>query len=468
MPLSRKLVSHDYTSSKEFDVAIVGAGASGTSVAAQLRKLWPEARVALIGNTARPARGVAYDTPYQSHLLNVYAGNMSAFPDDRDHFARWLAQRRPTATGADFAPRAWYGDYLAEILAEALRTPTPITPITDEVVSMLRYGDRWLLQLAAGTALMARSVVLAVGNLPPNDPSGFSAELPGYWSNPWKADVARQLATAAPVLIIGTGLTMVDVVLALRQAGHRGPITALSHHGRLYQSHAPFTPRPLTQLPVDFDAPRRALRWLRNEVERAQREGNNWRAVLDSLRPHTTVIWQQWSPAQRASFLRHARNLWDIHRHRVPPQVGAQLDELIAQGTLTIHAGRVLSAEATSQGVKVRWLSKDGNQPQQFEVVRVINCTGPNRDYGRVNTPLITALREGGWLTPDRLRLGWVTDDEGRLIDVAGKSVAGLYTIGPLRIADLWESIAIPEIRVQAAALASALIAEVQAEPLSA
>lgn len=453
---------------QECDVAIVGAGASGTLVAAQLRNLWPEGRVALIGNAARPARGVAYDTPYQSHLLNVHAGNMSAFPDDRDHFTRWLIQRRPTATGADFAPRAWYGDYLAEILAEALRAPTPITPLTGDVVSVMRYGDRWLLQLADGTTLIARNVVLAVGNLPPHDPPGFSADLPGYWRNPWAADVTRQLAVDAPVLIIGTGLTMVDVVLALREMGHRGPIEALSHHGRLYQPHAPFTPRPLAQLPAGLDSPQRALRWLRNEIKRAQREGNNWRAVIDSLRPHTATIWQSWSPAQRASFVRHGRNLWDIHRHRVPPQVGAQLDALIAQGTLTIHAGRVLAAEATAQGVKVNWLPKGDDQPQQFEAARVINCTGPNRDYGRVTTPLIASLREAGWLTPDRLRLGWVTDNDGRLIDADGKAVASLYAIGPLRIADLWESIAIPEIRVQAVALANVLIAEAQAEPLPA
>jgi uncharacterized NAD(P)/FAD-binding protein YdhS len=224
----------------------------------------------------------------------------------------------------------------------------------------------------------------------------------------------------------------------------------------------------LAQLPAGLDSPRRALRWVRNEIERAQREGNNWRAVIDSLRPHTEVIWRQWSPVQRASFLRHGRNLWDIHRHRVPPQVGAQLDALMAQGKLTIHAGRVLAAEATLQGVKVRWLPKDSNQSQQFEVVRVINCTGPNRDYRRVNTPLVASLRKGGWLTPDPLRLGWVTDIDGRLIGVDGRSVAGLYAIGPLRIADLWESIAIPEIRVQAAALANVLIAEAQAEPLPA
>jgi uncharacterized NAD(P)/FAD-binding protein YdhS len=459
-------VSSDHL--QEFDVAIVGAGASGTLVAAQLRNVWPESRVALIGNAARPARGIAYDTPYQSHLLNVHAENMSAFPDDRDHFTRWLIQRRPTATGADFAPRTWYGDYLAEILAEALRAPTPITPITGEVVSVMRYGDRWLLQLADGTALMAHSVVLAVGNLPPNDPPGFSADLPGYWSNPWASDVARRLAVDAPVLIIGTGLTMVDVVLALSEVGHCGPIAALSQHGRLYQPHASYTPRLLTSLPAEFASPRRALRWLRIEIERAQREGNDWRAVIDSLRPHTEIIWRQWSLAQRASFVRHGRNLWDIHRHRVPPQVGTQLDEWIAQGTLTIHAGRVLAADATPQGVKVCWLPKDSDQPQQFKVARVINCTGPNRDYSRVNTPLVTSLRKGGWLTPDPLRLGWVTDIDGRLIGVDGSSVAGLYTIGPLRLADLWESIAIPEIRVQAAALANVLVAESQAEPLPA
>ena len=451
---------------QDFDVAIVGAGASGTLVAVQLRKLWPETHVALIGNAARPARGVAYDTPYQSHLLNVRAGNMSAFPDDRDHFTRWLVQRWPTATGADFAPRTWYGDYLAEILAEVLRAPTSITPITAEVVSVMHYVDRWLLQLSDGSALIARSVVLAVGNLPPNEPPGFSADLPGYWRNPWAADVARGPDCDAPVLIIGTGLTMVDVVLALRETGHHGPIAALSHHGRLYQTHTTYTPRPVTHLPEDFATPRRALHWLRKEIARAQHAGSDWRAVIDSLRPHTATIWQQWSLAQRTSFLRHGRNLWDIHRHRIAPQVGEQLAALMAQGTLTIHAGRVLSAEATPRGVKVRWLPKDGNQPQLFEAARVINCTGPNRDYSRVNTSLITSLRQGGWLTPDPLRLGWVTADDGRLIGVEGSPVAGLFTIGPLRIADLWESIAIPEIRMQAAALAKVLADEAQIEPL--
>ena len=446
-----------------FDIAIVGAGASGTVVAAQLRKR-TAARIALIGNGTRPARGVAYDTPYQSYLLNVPAWNMSAFPDDTDHFARWLAQHRPQATDTDFAPRTLYGAYLAEILAEALRAPTPITPIAGEVVSVTRAEDHWRLQLTDGTALIARQVILAVGNLPPNDPPGFSADLPGYWSNPWAADVATNLAPDAPVLIIGTGLTMVDVVLALRERGHRGPIAALSHHGRLYQVHASFTPRPLTLLIAD--SPQRALRWLRTEIERAQRGGNNWRAVIDSLRPHTATIWRSWSLAQRAAFLRHARNLWDIHRHRVPPQVGAQLDDLIAQGTLSIHAGRILSAEATPHGLRVNWRPKDSAIFQYFDVARVINCTGPNRDYGRVTTPLITSLREAGWLTPDPLKLGWVTDDDGRLIDAWGNPVAGLFTIGPLRIADLWESIAMPEIRVQAAALAELLVTELQAEPV--
>jgi uncharacterized NAD(P)/FAD-binding protein YdhS len=423
------------------------------------------ARIALTGNGARPARGVAYDTLYPSYLLNVPAWNMSAFPEDMDHFARWFTQRRPTATRTDFAPRTLYGDYLAEILTEALRTPTPIEPMAGTVVSVTRTEDRWRVRLTDGTALSARQVVLAVGNLPPNDPPGFSADLPGYWSNPWAADVATNLAPDAPVLIIGTGLTMVDVVLALRETGHRGPITALSHHGRLYRPHAPFAPRPLVELPADFASPRGALRWVRIEIERAQREGNNWRAVIDSLRPHAATIWRSWSLAQRTSFLRHARNLWDIHRHRVPPQVGAQLDDLIAQGTLSIHAGRVLSAEATAHGVKVSWLPKDSDTLQHFDVARVINCTGPNRDYGRVNPPLIASLREVGWLTPDPLKLGWVTDDDGRLLDVNGNSVAGLFTIGPLRIADLWESIAMPEIRVQAAALAKMLVAELQIEP---
>jgi uncharacterized NAD(P)/FAD-binding protein YdhS len=267
----------------------------------------------------------------------------------------------------------------------------------------------------------------------------------------------RGLDPEAPVLLVGAGLTMVDVALSLRESGHRSQIQAVSRHGRLYQFHQSYTPRPLAELPADFSSPQTALRWLRAEAARAE----NWRAVIDSLRPHTAAIWQGWTLPQRASFLRHARNLWDLHRHRMAPEIAVQLDELLAQGVLTLHAGRILQAESNGQSAQISLRLARSGETLRLEVARVINCTGPARDFSRVDHPLIANLRQHGWLVPDALGLGLETDPTtGQLLGPEGRPTPGLFTLGPLRIPALWESLAIPEIRVQAVDLAKWLAAE--------
>ena len=445
-----------------FAVAVIGAGASGVLVAAQfLRQAEATARLALIGADARAGRGVAYDTPYRSHLLNVPAGNMSAFPDDQDHFVRWLNGRLPQATAGTFAPRMLYGDYLADILAQYAARPT-LQRFAATAVRLTRHNDLWQIHLTDGHRVSAACVVLALGNLlPPYDPVQLNREaVPAYVPNPWSPDVARGLAANVPVLVIGTGLTMVDVVLGLREQGHQGQIVAISRNGRLSQAHAPYTPRPLPDLPYEITSPRQALRWLRREITAAQHEGYNWRAVIDSLRPYTAVIWRQWSIGERASFLRHARSLWDIHRHRMPAQAAMLLTNLIEQKILAIHAGQITAVSATEQGVNVTWQPAGTKDTQRLTVARVINCTGPARDYTSVTLPLIAGLRDAGWLTPDPLKLGWATDDDGRLIGSDGQATPGLFTLGPPRIPGLWESLAMPEIRHQAADLGQLLAYE--------
>jgi uncharacterized NAD(P)/FAD-binding protein YdhS len=334
-------------------------------------------------------------------------------------------------------------------------------PVDGTAIHLTRHDDLWTVHLADGANLAARAVVLAIGNLLiPSDPFDTSLIAPFYFRNPWAAESVQGLSPDTPVLLIGTGLTMVDVALSLRETGHRGPIHAVSRHGRLYKFHQPYTPRPLESLPAEFCSPQAALRWIRLETQKAEAAGSEWRAIIDSLRPHTAAIWRGWNLAQRASFLRHARNLWDLHRHRMAPEIAAQLKELQAQGTLSIHAGRVLSAEAEGQLAKITLRSTQTGTPLTLRVARVINCTGPARDYSRVEFPLVVSLRENGWLTPDPLRLGIETDPDGRLIGTDGCPVSGLFTLGPLRIPGLWESIAIPEIRIQAAELAKLLVSE--------
>lgn len=460
--------NHFFTPDPPYDVAVIGAGASGALVAAQFRRNAPaHSRLALIGADPYPGRGIAYETPYRSHLLNVRAGNMSAFPDDMDHFLRWLQRRDPDTHAKTFAARSVYGDYLANLLNMPARGFAQISQIQGSAVDISKSGGLWAIYLDNGVTIRAQTVVLALGNLPPNDPLKLQSKFtPSYWRNPWASDIALGLPPQAPVLLIGSGMTMVDVVMTLRDEGHQGHIYAISRHGRLPQEHSDFARRPLQKPPAGTTSPIAAIRWLRKEIEIAQREGYNWRAVVDGLRPHTATIWRSWTLAQRTSFLRHARNLWDVHRHRIAPEIYQQIQQLIRLGVLSIHAGRLDTLYNNAQGFTVTWKPAGGNTLETLQVARIINCSGPSRDYARTNLPLIVSLRRSGWLTPDKLRLGVETDSDGRLIDVDGDSVDGLFAIGSLRIPSALESTAIPEIRSQAAALVKLLIADHASLPI--
>ena len=424
-----------------FDVAIIGAGASGTLVAAHVARAGAQ-RVALVDAGARAARGLAYGTPYGAHLLNVPAGRMSAFVDDADHFVRWLRERDPQVSPAAFLPRPLYGEYLGDVLAAS-----HVSRIAGTTVGLTRGDSGWTLHLADARRLVARNVVLALGNLPPADPLQLDRPPAGYVRDPWAPGVAVGLDRDAPVLLIGTGLTMIDIALALRTEGHAGPLYAISRRGLLPRMHAAYEPFAVETPPLL--SPRRLLHWLRTQVRMA----TDWRAVIDALRPHTARIWQSWTLTERASFLRHARPFWEVHRHRVAPEIGARMESL----ELAILHGRIRAMTAHAEGVRIDWQRRGVNAVERLEVARVVNCTGPATDYARVDLPLVAHLRAAGWLVPDPLGLGVECDPTGRMLDARGGAIEGLFTIGPLRRPQLWESTAIPEIRAQAAELARLL-----------
>jgi uncharacterized NAD(P)/FAD-binding protein YdhS len=438
----------------EFSVAIIGGGASGLLAAAHLHQRDPSRRIALIERGEETGRGLAYGTPYEVHLLNVRAARMSAFADDDGHFANWLKRRVPTASDEDFAPRRWYGEYLSDVLTQTLASPSGVQTIQGTAVGLERdeASEKWKVILHDGASIRARFVILALGNLPPANPFRFPPPSQNYWHDPWANEAARGVPPDAPVMIIGTGLTMLDLVLALRREGHCGVVHTLSRRG--LRPHGHLAHSLLTLDPPDRHlSPRALLRWLRGEVETAAQTGHDWRSVMDGMRPHTRHLWQTWTIAERRSFLRHARPYWDVHRHRCAPEIADQIEALINLRTLIIHRGHIQAMHESSEGIEVRWLTRDERQ-EQVQVARVINCTGPASNYAKIDLPLIVQMRLAGWLQPDTLHLGIETDTDGRLLGANGQIVPDLFAIGPLRRPSWWESIAIPEIREQAETLA--------------
>jgi len=449
-------------------VAIIGGGFTGATLAAQLlRNSGGSVSVFLIERGARLGRGVAYSTECADHLLNVRAKNMSAYPDDPEHFLEWARfNHDPSASPDDYLPRPLYGQYIASVLQQEIeRHPGQFEHVHGEAVSIARIGDTAEIRLRSGRTLFADKVVIALGNFTPGDPRlpGRTPHSVRYVSNPWQSNFwASSALSDVPhdesVLLVGSGLTSVDVAITLRQRGFHGTIHILSRRGLLPQVHKATAPWPPFWTEKSPKTVRGLLRLLRTQVEGAEKAGGGWRAVIDSLRPFTQEIWRSLSFKERRRFLRHVRPYWDVHRHRVAPAVGARLASQIQDGQIEIHAGRIAAYAEDIDGVDVTYRDRQTGTIQRLRADRVINCTGPEGDCRKVDDPLLTNLMRRKLARPDPLFLGLDVSPDGALIDAHGDVSDLLYGIGPVRKGGLWETVAVPELRVQVSELSRLLV----------
>lgn len=455
-------------------VAVIGAGFTGMLTAAWLLRLPTPGpvRIVLIERLNRPAGGVAYGTACRQHVLNVPAGRMSAFNHDPDHFLRWAQLIHPTFRGGSFLPRALYGRYIRDLLEDAVANAGPgrqLERLTGEVRAIEPDATgRPVITLADGRRLEADAAVLAVGNCPPRDPPiadpAFYAG-PRYRRDPWANNLTEGLDPSAPILLIGTGLTMFDIAILLAQSNHAGPIHAISRRGFLPQphrasAHAPHAyPRPsgLEQWPGTALG---TFKGLRAEIRKARQQGIDWREVITSIRADTPALWQRWDRRSREQFLRHLRAFWETHRHRAAPEAAAAIQKLRASNQLLIHAGRLLAINDGPDAATVTYQPRGRAPARSLTVQRVINCTGPESDPRHADNPLIQSLVASGHLTADPLGLGIQTTPEGLAVDRAGRPVPWLSVVGPFRKGSLWENTAVPELRGEAERLARRLAAE--------
>ena len=456
-------------------ITVVGAGFSGTLLSLHLlRHCLPDTRVVLIERNARFGCGQAYATGNPSHLLNVPAGRMSAFHDRPDDFLDWL--HRTDSAGCDaaptaacFVPRRVYGGYVRDLLKQEIRRAPRrrLELVRGEVTGLDRSGPTLRLQLDRGREIESDLAVLAVGNFPPApmpvaDPAFYDG--PSYRPDPWAPEALTGLDPADPVLLIGTGLTTVDVVVSLLDQGHRGPIHALSRRGLLPRRHSagPTPPGEARELPTGLLD---LLRLLRREARAAAAAGAVWQPVVDQLRPFSLDVWQTMSMADKLRFLRHLRPWWEVHRHRMPGPVADRIEAARARSQLHVRAGRIRAYAAGEGAIEVEFCPKGGTAPETLRVARVINCSGPGADYDRIAHPLVRSLLAEGTARPDPLRLGLDVTANCALLGRTGAISRRVFAVGPVTKAAFWEMTAVPDIRRQCEVLAQHLAGLLKAMP---
>ena len=436
-------------------VLVVGGGFSGLLTALHLLSDPVGPQVLLVERRGVFGRGQAYATDDPEHLLNVRVANMSAFPDQPDHFVNWLAARNGQCGAGAFVTRTVYGEYLQSLLRAAVAGRFGADRLLlegDEVVDLTAAKGRWRAEMAMGRIVWADAVVLATGAPPSAPPTGAGAELLAsdrYVGDPWRA---KGLATelGPRVLLLGTGLTMVDVALMLGQAERR--LVAISRRGLTPRAHdgAP----PCAGRIELGGSPTEVLR----EVRRRSRAAG-WRQVVDQLRGVSADIWRDWSLAQRRQFLRHARPWWDVHRHRMAPPVADRIDQMKRRGELAVRAGTIVRLDLDGEEVRAEFRARGGRRLQTLRFDAVVNCMGLGSDIARTDQPLMQALLRRSLVRADPCVLGLDVDPGFRPLNSGDAPTPGLFAVGPITRGGRWEVTSVPDIRSQAREVATAVAA---------
>ncbi len=407
------------------DVAIVGGGFSGTMVAAHLARHLDEGSSVTLFEPDTLGRGAAYGTRHGEHLLNTRAAAMSAFDAEPDHFVRWLGRR---GEPQQFVSRRLYGEYLTGIARRAFERPR-FTHVEDAVLRIrAQAGGGFAIVTCRGFEVEAELVVLATGTPLPSGrflPLSLTVH-PGYVADPWRFDYR---VVGGHVLLIGSGLTALDALVALEASGHRGAVHVVSRSGRFPQTHADPPQRYDVVPALDAGSARTLVRSFRRHAAAAKEHGFDWRVVVDAVRPESETLWRRLPEAERHRFDRHVRTHWERVRHRAPAAVDACRQRLADVGRLHVYSGRIVNS--SDGDVLVR--RKDGGTTA-LRPDWIVNCTG----IGRTHT---------FGLDPK--------EHEGRL-----------WLTGALLRGKRFESTAVPELRVIAERVATDVVSALR-EPIS-
>ncbi len=452
------------TNSHLTDVAIVGGGFTGAAVAYHLAHFNPAASITVFEPRAVLGGGLAYDDHDPAHRINVPAARMSLIPGDETHFARWLADtdavhddpEAVASDGAVYPRRGVFGRYVAAhvhpLVAEGY-----IAHIQARVRSLRidETGD-WIVTPEAGAAVRARIVVLATTHPAPDLPAALAsvASNPRLIADPLQPGALASIGADERVVIVGTGLTMADVVASLDRQGHRGSIVAVSRRGLRSRGHPKVPSEPFG----DFTrVPERAsdfLHEVRRTIRAAEAAGGSWHGVLDAIRGHAQDFWPTLSLEAQGRLVRHLRVYWDVHRFRIAPQVEAVLDRRTANGSLRLLAGAVVDATQDADHLAISVRPRRLRDIETIPADRVVVTTGPAHAKILKTQPFLADLAHAGSVVADSLGLGLACDAESRALDLEGHPNGALFVAGPLARARFGELMGLPQVSAHALGVA--------------
>jgi len=441
-------------------IVVVGAGAAGIlSARALLRAGHPS--VVLVERNSSWAPGPAYSTSDREHLLNVPASRLSVDSDSPNDFVEWASTRGCCADESSFLPRSLYGEYLQDALCRVERcAPGRLTRVTGDAVGVARetHGRHRragvVVGLGDGTSIGAAHVVLALGNPPSRPLSGSS---PAIVDDPWSI-LTQRVEPDDSVVLVGSGLTAVDIALSFAARRHRGPIRMVSRRGLLPRCHevGPVSPVAPTEF-ASIPSARTLLAAVRGAIVDVD---GDWRAVFDAIRHDTNDLWARLPEPERARLLRHAARYWEVHRHRMAPEVAASIGALVSSGRVELRAAAVVGIGCSADGITRVTVRDARTGTSELATKWVVNCTGPDFDLGRADSPLVRSLLARRSARPGPLGLGLDVTADGALVDDAGRASPAISLVGPLRRGVEWETTAIPDIRRQVEALAPRLVGD--------
>ena len=457
------------------NVVVVGGGFSGASLAVQLvRSAKAPLDITIIEPNAHLGRGLAYSAVDPDHRLNAPTYVHSMLPEDAWHFTRWcldhkVLERDPQALWSDggmYIRRSDFGLYIEDTVKQHQRWPangSTITHLQDTAVGVSELAAGLQIATAGGHALNADMVLVATGNPVPRLQAPFDPALathPSVVENPLDSQRLYAIAPPSRVLLVGSGLTALDVLSTLVRQGHRGQIVVMSRRGQRPKPQGPMpavlaqasSPAALAALPggivldrIMGPAPahfaqagqpltlRGMTRALRNRIRETQAAGTTWYPAFDDLRDAVWQLWPQLPAAEKRRFLAKMRTWYDVHRFRSPPQNEHMVRAAEAQGLIDFRAARLQSVTASDTGstleVVMREHGHTGNRHEQFDVV--INCTGLDAAKGMRANPFLAAASAAGFIRPDPCGMGFDVDAQCRAINTRGQAQGTLRVIGP-------------------------------------